>query len=95
MKALKPKIKKSQHPTLTGKPPLGHLISFHCPKCDKHILSAYESDMRTDRVDGYKWSISDDLNYCSKCGQLLDLEEYRFNNRFPNKNLDDEIVFDD
>lgn len=95
MKALKPKIKKSESPTLTGNPPLGYLISFYCPKCGKHILSAYESDMKTDRKDGFKWGISEDLNYCSKCGQLLDLEEYRLKNRFPEEFKDDEIVFED
>ena len=49
----------------------------YCPVCGKHLFSAYDKDMRKDREDGYYFYISRDFNYCSKCGTLLDLEEWK------------------
>lgn len=73
-KAWKPKIRKSDRPTLTGTPPLGYLISHYCPICGKHLFSFYEGDLK--RTD-YKFRVSRDWNYCSKCGTLLDLDEWK------------------
>lgn len=36
-KARKPKCKKSEYPTLTGKPQLGYLNAYYCPVCGKHL----------------------------------------------------------
>ena len=33
--------------------------------------------MRKDREDGYYFHVSRDFNYCSKCGTLLDLDEWK------------------
>lgn len=52
-KARKPKCKKSEYPTLTGKPQLGYLNAYYCPVCGKHLFSAYDADLRKDREDGY------------------------------------------
>ncbi|MBQ0067595.1 MAG: hypothetical protein KBS60_05395 [Phascolarctobacterium sp.] len=76
-KPKKPKHKKSEYPTLTGKPQLGYLNSYYCPVCGKHLFSAYDADMRKDREDGYYFHVSNDFNYCSKCGTLLDLDEWK------------------
>lgn len=74
-KPKKPKHKKSEYPTLPGQ--LGYLNSYYCPVCGKHLFSAYDKDMRKDWEDGYYFYISRDFNYCSKCGTLLDLEEWK------------------
>ena len=34
-------------------------------------------DLRKDREDGYYFHVSRDFNYCSKCGTLLDLDEWK------------------
>ena len=74
-KARKPKHQKSEYPTLSGQ--LGYLNSYYCPVCGKHLFSAYDKDMKKDREDGYYFHVSNDFNYCSKCGQLLDLDEWK------------------
>ena len=74
-KARKPKHQKSEYPTLPGQ--LGYLNSYYCPVCGKHLFSAYDKDMKKDREDGYYFHVSNDFNYCSKCGQLLDLDEWK------------------
>ena len=74
-KAKKPKHQKSEYPTLPGK--LGYLNSYYCPVCGKHLFSAYDKDLRKDREDGYYFRVSRDFNYCSKCGTLLDLDEWK------------------
>lgn len=33
--------------------------------------------LRKDREDGYYFHVSRDFNYCSKCGTLLDLDEWK------------------
>lgn len=76
-KARKPKYQKSEYPTLTGTPQLGYLNSYYCPVCGRHLFSLYDADRRKDREDGYYFYISRDFNYCSKCGTLLDLEEWK------------------
>ena len=74
-KAKKPKHQKSEYPTLPGQ--LGYLNSYYCPVCGKHLFLAYDKDMKKDREDGYYFHVSNDFNYCSKCGQLLDLDEWK------------------
>lgn len=71
----KPKAQKSEYPTLPGQ--LGYLNSYYCPVCGKHLFSAYDKDLRKDREDGYYFHVSRDFNYCSKCGTLLDLDEWK------------------
>lgn len=73
-KARKPKCMKSNKPTLAGNPPLMLLNSFFCPVCGKHLFSYYDGDLK--RKD-YKFRISQDWNYCSKCGTLLDLDRWK------------------
>lgn len=73
-KARKPKCLKSNKPTLAGNPPLMFLNSFFCPVCGKHLFSYYDGDLK--RKD-YKFRISQDWNYCSKCGTLLDLDRWK------------------
>lgn len=70
----KPKRVKGKEPTLTGNPPLGYLNSYFCPVCSKHLFSVYDGDLK--RPD-YKFRVSVDWNYCSRCGQPLDLEEFK------------------
>lgn len=74
MKAKKPKHRKSERPTLTGTPPLGYLNYFICPMCGKHLFSYYDGDLKRPH---FKFKLSKDWNYCSKCGQLLDLSEWK------------------
>lgn len=92
-KPRKPKHKKSEYPTLTGKPQLGYLNAYYCPVCGKHLFSAYDADLRKDREDGYYFYISRDLNYCSKCGTLLDLEEWKRKEEPPDTG--EELVLED
>lgn len=89
-KAWKPRREKSKYPTLTGKPPLGYLNTYYCPICGKHLFSYYDADAIPNRQDGYKFAISNDLNYCSKCGVLLDLDEWKRKD-----NADKELVLED
>lgn len=70
----KPKRQKGRHPTLTGTPPLGYLNSFHCPVCGYHLFSVYDGNL--ERPD-YHFRVSADWNYCSRCGQALDLGEFK------------------
>lgn len=74
MKIRKPRRERGKTPTRTGNPPLGYLISFYCPTCGRHLFSHYEGDLTK---ENYKFKISNDWNYCSKCGQLLDLGEWK------------------
>lgn len=74
-KPRKPKAQESEYPTLPGQ--LGYLNSYYCPVCGKHLFSAYDKDLRKDREDGYYFHVSRDFNYCSKCGTLLDLDEWK------------------
>lgn len=73
----KPLRKRSEKPTLTGTPPLGYLNSILCPVCKKHLFSFYDADVLPNRKDGFCFSISEDWNYCSKCGTPLDLSEWK------------------
>lgn len=75
--AKRPKIVKSKNKTLTGTPQLGYLNSVHCPVCNKHLFSFYDADVLPNREDGFQFSISEDWNYCSKCGAPLDLSEWK------------------
>ena len=77
MKPRKPKHRKSEYPTLTGAPPLGYLNSYYCPVCGRHLFSHYDADVMPNRKDGFMYRISSDWNYCSKCGTLLDLDEWK------------------
>lgn len=43
--------------------------------------------------DGYCFHVSNDFNYCSKCGQLLDLDEWKRKEEPPE--AADELKFDD
>lgn len=70
----KPRLEKSEHPTLTGTPPLGHQNNFYCPTCGRHLFSFYDGDLLR---EDYHFRISEDMNYCSKCGTLLDLDEWK------------------
>lgn len=90
-KARKPKYQKSEYSTLPGQ--LGYLNSYYCPVCGKHLFSAYDKDMKKDREDGYCFHVSNDFNYCSKCGQLLDLDEWKRKEEPPE--AADELKFDD
>nr|DAR75949.1 MAG TPA: MqsA [Caudoviricetes sp.] len=76
-KAWKPKQKRSDAPTLTGTPPMGYLNSCYCPKCGRHLFSYYDADVSSDRKDGYRFRIAGNWNYCSECGTLLDLDEWK------------------
>ena len=61
--------------------------------CGKHLFSAYDKDMKKDREDGYYFHVSNDFNYCSKCGQLLDLDEWKRKEEPPE--AAEELKFDD
>lgn len=50
-------------------------------------------DMKKDREDGYYFHVSNDFNYCSKCGQLLDLDEWKRKEEPPE--AAEELKFDD
>lgn len=76
-KAWKPKHKRSDAPTIAGQPRLGYLHSYSCPVCGKHLFSYYDADILPGRKDGYHFRISEDWNYCSKCGTLLDLSDWK------------------
>lgn len=41
------------------------------------MFSCYDADIAPDRKDGFRYRISSDWNYCSKCGTLLDLDEWK------------------
>lgn len=88
-KARRPKHHRSERPTLTGVPQLGYLNFFTCPVCGKHLFSYYDGD--TKRED-YKFRISSDWNYCSKCGTLLDLDEWK---DMENRTDEDEIIWEE
>lgn len=57
------------------------------------MFSAYDKDMKKDREDGYYFHVSNDFNYCSKCGQLLDLDEWKRKEEPPE--AAEELKFDD
>lgn len=92
-KARKPKHERSEYPTLTGTPPLGYLNSYYCPVCGKHLFSRYDADLLPNRADGFKFRISADWNYCSKCGTLLDLDQWK--EKPEEKELAEEIVWEE
>lgn len=52
---------------------LGKLLQYRCPSCNKLLFSRYE----TDTVEN-GFSLNKDFNYCSKCGQKIDLDEFKF-----------------
>ena len=95
----KPLIKKSEFPTLVNN--LGFLNSLYCPRCGKHLFSYYDKELKPEQnADGYIFKISNDVNFCSKCGLFLNLEKYKdktINDKSINDlNLsDEEIKFDD
>lgn len=91
-KAWKPKHQRSDKPTLTGTPPLGYLNSYYCPVCGKHLFSHYDADVLPDRKDGFCFYVSPDWNYCSKCGTLLDLGEWK---KKPGPAADEEVKWED
>ena len=67
---MKPRVGKSKYPTLTGNPQLGYLNECHCPRCGRLLFAYYDTDI------GRGWAISKEWNYCSQCGQRLDLDDY-------------------
>ena len=75
----KPIVQKGETPTLVGN--LGYLNSVICPNCGKHLTAYYDADLNR------TWYIADDWNYCGRCGQHLDLDEY--------KRFGKDIVFED
>lgn len=93
-KPKKPKCQKSEYPTLTGTPQLGHLNAYYCPVCGKHLFSVYDAELRKDREDGYYFYVSRDFNYCSKCGTLLDLDEWKRKEE-PKQEAGEELQFED
>jgi len=83
-KRYKPEIKQSETETFTASNiPYGHLNIVECPQCGRHLFSYYDGDM-VERPD--RFQIAEDLNYCSKCGILLDLDKW--------KHTRDKYVFD-
>lgn len=88
-KARKPKRMRSNKPTLSGNPPLMYLNSFFCPVCGKHLFSFYDGDLK--RKD-YKFQITPDWNYCSKCGTRLDLDEWKAK---PGSSAEEEIDWEE
>lgn len=74
-KGIKPLIKKSKYPTLVNN--LGFLNSLYCPRCGKHLFSYYDKDRKPEQNGGYIFTISNDVNFCSKCGLYINLEEYK------------------
>lgn len=89
-KAKKPKHNRSQRPTLTGEPPLGYLNYFTCPVCGKHLFSYYDGDLKRAL---YVFEISAEWNYCSKCGTLLDLDEWK--NKPDQESGEDELILEE
>ena len=68
---LQPRIVRSKYPTISTTN-LGYLNSALCPKCGRHLFSYYDKDFPSPH-----WRIWRDVNYCSKCGQYLDLDKYK------------------
>lgn len=83
IKAKRPIRKRSERPTLTGTPPLGYLNAYYCPVCGRHLFSHYDADVLENREDGFCFNISNDWNYCSKCGTPLELSEWKRENKNP------------
>ena len=52
---------------------LGFLRSVFCPKCHKLLFAHYDKDL----MPNNGWRLDEDWNYCSKCGQYLDLDIYK------------------
>ena len=75
----KPIVQKGETPTLVGN--LGYLNKVICPNCGKYLTAYYDADVNR------TWYIADDWNYCGRCGQHLDLDEY--------KRFGKDIVFED
>ena len=88
--AVKPKHNKSKCKTLTGSPPLGYLNYFTCPVCGKNLFSYYDGDLKH---PSYVFKISEEWNYCSKCGTPLDLDEWK--DKEDQEGGEDELVLED
>lgn len=82
----KPIVRKGKEPTLVG---LGYLNSVFCPKCRKLLFAHYDKDLTPNNG----WRLAEDWNYCSKCGQHLDLDVYKKLNEL--QNSDEDVNFDD
>lgn len=82
----KPIVKKGKFPTLVGG--LGYLNSVLCPKCRKLLFAHYDKDLEPN--NGWRMG---DFNYCSKCGQHLDLDVYKKLDEV--QGYDEDITFDD
>lgn len=98
MKRQKPIKKKSEYPTRVNN--LGFLNSLYCPRCGKHLFSYYDKDRKPEENGGYICIIANDVNFCSKCGLFLNLDEYKDKTK-NDKSIndldlsDDKIKFDD
>lgn len=64
---------------------LGRLLVHQCPRCKVDLFARHE----TDTVEN-GFSLAKDFNYCRKCGQKLDLDEFKRTSP-----LNDEVEFTD
>ena len=64
-------VRPSKYPTLAGG--LGFLNVAKCPRCGKRVIAYYDKDLEPNNG----WRLSEDVNYCVKCGQHLDLDKYK------------------
>ncbi|MBR1904884.1 MAG: hypothetical protein IJ819_00275 [Clostridiales bacterium] len=91
--ALKPIVRKGKYPTKDASiPHLGYLNSLYCPVCGKLFTSFYDADNLPNRSDGYRFNISKEWNYCSRCGQRIDFSDYQHERDL--KTADDEVQLD-
>ena len=72
--ARKPRYTRGDSFTHTGTPTLGFLNNFSCPRCGDHLFSYYDGDMQH---ANYKFRVRTEWNYCSVCGQPLDLDQWK------------------
>lgn len=97
-KPKRPVVKRGANFTLTGNPPLGYLNSCSCPKCGRHLFSFFDGDVSEVRQSGNRFRVSEDWNYCSKCGTPLDLSEWKAKPDAAEKQLpdglDEPVVFE-
>ena len=68
---VQPKVIRGKIPTLVGG--LGYMNQVLCPRCRRRILSHYDKDLEPNNG----WRLDEDVNYCVKCGQHLDLDKYK------------------
>jgi len=61
-----PKVKRSSKYPTVGE--LGFLNVALCPTCNRFLFAFY---------DKCPIRVSEDFNYCIKCGQHLDLDKYK------------------